>query len=55
MTTRRDDGRKLIQLSVKPDLYQQIHEHCRQLDVPITVWARELFRRELNPTPSIHK
>lgn len=47
MTTRADDGRKLIQLTMRPDLYHQIKEHCQSLDMPITIWARELIKREL--------
>lgn len=47
MTTRADDGRKLIQLTMRPDLYNQIKEHCQSLDMPITIWARELIKREL--------
>jgi hypothetical protein len=54
--TRRPAGRCLIQLTMRPELYQEIRDHCQRLDVPITVWARELIRRELAqpttpPTP----
>lgn len=52
MTTRRDDNRKLIQLTMKPDLYDRIRNHCSALDMPITVWARELIKRELNQPSS---
>lgn len=52
MSTRRDDNRKLIQLTMKPDLYDRIRDHCSALDMPITVWARELIKRELAVTPS---
>ena len=51
--TLRSDGRHLIQLTMRPDLYGQIQAHCRDLDMPITVWARELIRREL-AQPTIH-
>lgn len=47
MTTRKDDGRKLIQITMLPALYHQIQNHCKQLDLPITVWVRELIKREL--------
>lgn len=47
MTTRKSDGRKLIQLTMRPDFYEQIRQHCQQLDMPVTVWARELIKREL--------
>lgn len=39
--------RKLIQLTIKPELWLAIKEHCARLDMPITVWARELIKREL--------
>jgi hypothetical protein len=48
MPTRKDDGRKLIQLTMKPDLYAQVKATCAQLDIPCTVWMRELIKRELN-------
>jgi hypothetical protein len=47
MTIRRSNGRKLIQLSVRPEFYELIRDHCQQLDMPVTVWARELIKREL--------
>lgn len=47
MTTRKDDGRKLVQLTMQPDFYERIRAHCKALDMPITVWARELMKREL--------
>lgn len=50
--SRRSDGRHLIQITVLPDLYQQVKEHCKALDVPITGWVRELMRRELQATPT---
>ena len=47
MSTRKDDGRRIIQLTVNPDLYDQIRAHCSAIDMPITVWARTLIRNEL--------
>lgn len=47
MTTRKDDGRKLIQLTVSPDLYDQIKEHCQDMEVPITAWARMTLKQAL--------
>lgn len=51
MSTRKDDNRRLIQLTMKPDLYDRIRDHCSALDMPITVWARELIKRELASNP----
>jgi hypothetical protein len=47
MTIRKSNGRKLIQLSVRPEFYELIRDHCERLDMPVTVWARELIKREL--------
>jgi hypothetical protein len=55
MTIRKSDGRHLVQLTLTPDLYLELKEHCRRLDTPITVWARNLIRNEMAkeapPTP----
>lgn len=51
MTIRKTDGRRLLQISMQPDYYELVREHCRRLDVPMTVWARDLIRREIeSPT-----
>jgi hypothetical protein len=50
MTTRKPEGRRLLQISLKPGFYEVVQQHCRQIDVPMTVWARDLIRRELNST-----
>lgn len=44
----RKDGRCMIQLTMTPDLYAAVREHCRGLDTPVTVWARELIRQALS-------
>lgn len=48
MTIRKETGRKLIQLSVKPHFWDEIKDHCDGLDIPVTIWARELMKRELD-------
>jgi len=45
--TLRKDGRRLIQLTMQPDLYDRIRDHCSRQDVPMTVWVRSLIAREL--------
>ena len=47
MTTRKDSSRRLLQVSLKPDLYDRIRDHCEALDIPMAIWARELIKREL--------
>lgn len=46
MTTRKD-GRKLIQLTMKPEFYDRIRAHCEACDTPMTVWARALIEKAL--------
>jgi hypothetical protein len=46
--TIRKDGRCMIQLTMGPDLYKAVREHCRKLDKPVTVWARDLMHQALS-------
>jgi hypothetical protein len=41
------DRRRLLQISCKPDFYEEIRSHCADLDMPMAIWARELIKREL--------
>jgi len=54
MPTRKDDSRRLIQITVQPDLYDKIREHCSGLDMPITVWVRGLMRDAMNNDSPTH-
>jgi hypothetical protein len=40
-------SRRLLQVSLKAELYEQVRQHCAQLDMPMAIWARELIKREL--------
>jgi hypothetical protein len=44
----RKDGRCMIQLTMAPDLYEAVRDHCKRQDTPVTVWARELIRQALS-------
>jgi hypothetical protein len=46
--TSTSKGRRLLQISLKPDFYELVRKHCSALDLPMTVWARELIKRELS-------
>jgi len=48
MTIRKDDGRRLIQITIKPDTYERMREHCNRIDMPMTVWARSVIAQELD-------
>jgi hypothetical protein len=39
--------RRLLQVSLKPELHERIRQHCAQLDIPMAIWARELIKKEL--------
>lgn len=47
MTQRKDPTRRLLQVSMKPDFYEAVRQHCAEIDVPMAIWARELMKREI--------
>jgi hypothetical protein len=49
--TTLTSNRRLLQVSLKAELYEQVREHCAQLDMPMAIWARELIKRELERHP----
>jgi hypothetical protein len=52
VVTLQSNGRRLLQVSLKADLYEQVRKHCNQLDMPMAIWARELIKRELKAAPA---
>lgn len=47
MTLRRSDNRRLLQVSMKPEFYAIVQQHCIELDIPMALWVRSLIQREL--------
>lgn len=47
MKDPKNKGRCLLQVSIKPDLYEQMKARCEELDVPMAIWTRQLITREL--------
>lgn len=45
--TLRSDGRRVISVTMQPDLYDQLYARCRELDRPITVYVREAIKAAL--------
>lgn len=41
------DKRTHCTVTMTADLYQQVKERCREEDKPLTVWVRDLIKREL--------
>lgn len=39
--------RKILSVSMKEGLFGAVKEAARQKDLPVTVWIRELIKREL--------
>jgi predicted DNA-binding protein len=47
--TLRSDGRRVISATMQPELYQRLYAHCKQLDIPVTVFMREAIKAALPP------
>jgi predicted DNA-binding protein len=47
MTIRKDDGRRVVSLTMQPELYERLQAMCRQRDLPVTVWVREAIKAHL--------
>jgi predicted DNA-binding protein len=45
--TLRSDGRRVVSVTMQPELYDQLYEACRHLDLPVTVWVREAIKAQL--------
>lgn len=46
MATYRN-GRKLISITCKPELYDTIQLLCKEKDLPVSVWCRKVLEAEL--------
>ena len=42
------DKRTHCSVTMTSDLFARVKERCKQEDKPLTVWVRELIKRELN-------
>jgi hypothetical protein len=47
MSTRADK-RLVISVTMQPDLYLRVKTHCRDTDIPVSVWVRQVLVEELN-------
>lgn len=43
----KPSGRRLLQVSLKPEFYAQVQQHCHEIDVPMALWVRSLIQREI--------
>lgn len=42
-------GRKLVSVTMLPALYDKVLKHCKDNDIPMSLWVRQLIERELEP------
>lgn len=47
MTYTKPSGRRLLQVSLKPEFYAVVQRYCDEIDVPMALWVRSLIQREL--------
>ena len=40
--------RKIVSVTMLPELYEELLEHCKNIDVPVSVWCRDVIKRELH-------
>lgn len=45
--TIRSDGRRIISVTMLPELYERLREHCRLIDRPLTVFTRSAIEEKL--------
>jgi predicted DNA-binding protein len=48
--TLRSDGRRVISVTMQPELYERLYAHCKERDMPITVFVRNAIESAL-PIP----
>lgn len=47
MTAPTRDDRRLFTIPLRPEMYAEIKRHCAEREIPMTVFARELFKKAL--------
>ncbi len=41
------NGRKIVSVTMTADLYDKLVRHCKDIDVPVSVWCRALIQEKL--------
>ena len=41
------NGRKIVSVTMLPDIYKKLLCHCKTSDVPISLWVSKLIEDEL--------
>lgn len=52
--TTTPNNRRIVSISMKPELHARLWDHCKELDQPVTVFVRELIKQALPSTPPHH-
>ena len=47
MTRQHSTGRRILSVSMQPDLHQLVFAAAQSEDVPITVWVRDAIKARL--------
>ena len=42
------NGRKVVSVTMLPELYNKLSHYCKNSDVPISLWVRKLIESELD-------
>jgi predicted DNA-binding protein len=51
--TLRSDGRRVISATMQPELYERLYAHCKERDMPITVFVRNAIEAALPTNPQL--
>lgn len=41
------NGRKVVSVTMTTELYDRLVRHCKDTDVPVSVWCRALIQQQL--------
>jgi len=47
MTSTTPSSRRTVSITMQQELYEQLRQHCQQLDQPVTVFVREAIKKAL--------
>jgi hypothetical protein len=45
--TKRPNGRQVISVTMQADLHSKLYEHCKKIDIPVSVFVREAIKNHL--------
>jgi predicted DNA-binding protein len=48
MTPSTPSTRRVVSITMQQELYEQLRQHCQQIDQPVTVFVREAIKKALD-------